>query len=233
MTRDPWREEIEREFVVEKSGWAAERAQRVTEALQRTIVAGPRFDTLVVWMDQYQAFTMPGRTIYISRRLFELMPTDDAVAMIVAHELAHHRLGHIPEIALPALTLHWARQLFHMLYARQEREHQADLLGMELCVEAGYDPAACVRAFELLQQVALDYRDIDGAIGAEDGSVRPHPALDQRIAAVLAHAEAMRSGHRIDVERAATAARRKRRALAIAGGAVGAVALTLLLRRPR
>lgn len=235
--RDPWREEIERELVVEREGWAAERAQRVTTALQRDVPIEHRLETLVIWSDAYNAFTMPGRTVYFSRRLFELIPDDDAAAFVIAHELAHHRLGHVPERTWSGLrlTLTFAIRLFHRLIARQEYERQADLLAIEMCVDAGYDVERCLRALELTDQVALDDGDLDGSLGPETDVPEilraAHLPAQHRIAAVRGHLDAMRTGHRIAVEREANRARRQRRAIAITAGAVGMVAVTLLLRR--
>src|SRR5262245_23435791 len=89
------REEVERELVVERDGWAVERIARVAERL------GANRDgvtTLVVWLDSHNACTAD-RTIYISRRLLERLPDDEAAALVVAHELAHHRLGHVPRFS--------------------------------------------------------------------------------------------------------------------------------------
>lgn len=235
MARDRWREEIEAAFVYEREGWAYERATRVTEALQRGVLPENRLETLVIWTDDHGAFTMPGRTIYFSRRLFELMPDDEAAAFIIAHELAHHRLGHVPERTWSALKLNVAIRIFHRVIARQEYERHADLLAIEMCIDAGYDPERCLRALELVDKVALDYGDVEASLGPELGLpeiLRPaHPPIQERIAAVRAHVEAMRSGHRLAAEREANKARRQRKAIAIAATAVGVVAVALLLRR--
>ncbi len=88
--RDPRRDAIERELVVEREGWASERVARMTERLQVGTPAAERLETLVVWIEDEPAFTGPGRTIYVGRRLLERLVDDDA-AFVVGHELAHHR----------------------------------------------------------------------------------------------------------------------------------------------
>ena len=233
---DPLRDAIEEEFVVERDGWASERVQRVTERLQRDVPAANRLETLVVWLDDHNAFTAQGRTIYVSRRLLERLADDDAAAFVVAHELAHHRLGHIPDLprswlGVARMPLIWLQQRWITTPAR---EHDADQLAIELCIDAGYDPERCIAALEYLGQVSLDYGDVDGVLGPESGGGgrRSHPALQVRIAAVRDHLAAMRRGIRLPLDATIQRERRRRRvALAVASGAVGVVAL-LVLRRP-
>lgn len=196
MGDDPVREAFEADYVIERTGWASERVNRVTERLQRGVPAEQRLETLVVWLDEHNAFTAPGRTLYISRRLLERLADDDAAAFVVAHELAHHRLGHVP--ALPRSWFALGRLLLAALerwwIATPEHEHDADQLAIELCVHAGYDPERCVAALEHLVNVSLDYGDVEGVLGDDDGTERrSHPALVQRIAAVRAHLAALRS----------------------------------------
>src|SRR5438874_44601 len=136
---DTLRDEIMRELVVETEGWAFERAARVDARLQRTVPPELRLETLIVWLDEHTAFTSIGRTIYVSRRLFERLPDDDAAAFVIAHELAHHDLGHIPPITARWLPLRIAIDLLTRLVHRPDRELDADRRAIELCVRAGYD----------------------------------------------------------------------------------------------
>ncbi len=243
MARDPLREEIEREFVVERDGWANERVGRVTERLQRDRPAAERFETIVVWFDDHNAFTAPGGTIYMSRRLLERFADDDAAAFVIAHELAHHRLGHIPSLSQHWLLLPLSLVLafLRMRIATPERERDADLLAIELCLEAGYDAERCIAALRHLDAVSLDYGDIDGALGPDEdergrggaGARRSHPPLRSRIEAVRAHVAGLKSGLRLDPAVPRHRERRRRQvALAAAGTAVLTVAVVLLLRRP-
>ncbi|HEX8108205.1 MAG TPA: hypothetical protein VF516_10785, partial [Kofleriaceae bacterium] len=127
--------------------------------------------------------------------LLERLADDDAAAFVVAHELAHHRLGHVP--ALPRSWLALGRLLLVALerwwIATPEHEHDADQLAIELCVDAGYDAGRCIAALEHLVNVSLDYGDVEGVLGDEDGIQRgSHPALVRRIAAVRARLAALR-----------------------------------------
>ena len=167
---DDLRDVIERDFVVERTGWAAERAARVTERLQRDVAPVDRLESLVVWWSAHNAFTTFGRTIYLSRRLFERLPDDDAVAFVIAHELAHHRLGHIPtSIAARLLPARIALALLDVLLCTTNQEADADKLAIEMCLAVGYDLDRCLVALEILALISLDYGDVDGVIGGERG----------------------------------------------------------------
>lgn len=232
---DPFRKAVEAELVVERTGWAAERVARVMARLERGVAPAERFEALVVWLADHNAFTTAGRTLYISRRLLERLADDDAAAFVLAHELAHHRLGHVP--ALPRGLFGAARVLGAWLQQRwikaPGREHDADLLAIELCLAAGYDAERCLAALEHLEQVHLDYGDVDGVLGREDGRARSHPALRSRVARVRAHVGALGRSALLTVDRGRARERRRRRtfALTVAGSAVMALGLFVVFRR--
>jgi hypothetical protein len=96
--------------------------------------------------------------------------TDDQVAFVVAHEMAHHDLGHINVFAgwadkiasLPGAAL-FAKS-FHViewqLYG-PEKECEADRHALDLCLAAGYVGNRALELFDILEHHALDVRDLD------------------------------------------------------------------------
>lgn len=228
---DELRAWIEREYVIETSGWAAERVARVTERLQADVPAPQRLETLVVWWSDHGAFTTYGNTIYLSRRLLERLPDDDAAAFVIAHEIAHHRLGHIPTRLASLLPARLVIARLGQLLCNQRRERDADRLAIELCLAAGYDPERSLGALEILTLVSLDYGDVDGVLGSEHR--RSHPALNDRIADVREHLAGVRAGTRLDVQRALAEERatRRRKTWGAALAASAATALLVLRRR--
>jgi len=227
---DELRESIERDYVIERSGWAPERVARVTERLQRDVPADQRFESLVVWWAEHSAFTVFGRTIYLSRRLLERLADDDAVAFVVAHELAHHRLGHIPAgVTARLLPARLVLALLGTWLCSSAHEADADRLAIELCMTAGYDPERCLAALEILTLVSLDYGDVDGVLGGTGR--RSHPALSDRIAEVRAHAAGVQSGARLDVQRTLARDRQQRKHRILTGLAGTAAAALVVLRR--
>ena len=198
---DALRRWVEDHFVVENTGWAAERVQRVSERLQRDRAPADRLETIVVWLREANAYLCDDRTVYFSRRLLERLPDDDAAAFIIAHELAHQRLGHVH-----GASLRWSaprrfawRLVRELSVPSAERERDADLIAIELCLDAGYDLDRCLEALHHCEHVLFDLGNVDGVVGAEDGVVGSHPPIRARIDAVRAHAAAVRRGERFSI----------------------------------
>ncbi len=143
---------------------------------------------------QLNAFCMPGGKIaFFYGILSRLQLSDDEVATIMGHEIAHALLEHARErMAKGATTQLLLRggaailglgsvgdlaaqagtQLLTLTFSRSD-ESEADMLGMVLAARAGYDPAAGIRLWEKM-----------GA--ATQGQAPPewlstHPAGDTRI----------------------------------------------------
>lgn len=112
---------------------------------------------------QINAFCMPGGKIaFYSGILEQLKLTDDEVAMVMGHEIAHalreharERMGKNAATGLGANILSQAlgmgnlgaqamgmgAQLLTLKFGRED-ESEADLVGMELAARAGYNPRA-------------------------------------------------------------------------------------------
>jgi hypothetical protein len=179
----PLRAAIEDAFVIERSGWAVERVERVTAALQSSRPSGSRMETLVVWMEDYTAFTAPGDAIYLSRRLLEVLPSDAAVAFVIAHERAHHALGHVPnfDLSLGASSVRLGLTILGRWVHSTRHERDADLFAIEQCVAAGYDAAESIEALECLEKIALDYGHVDAVVNHAEARARaPQPPTPPR-----------------------------------------------------
>lgn len=136
--------------------------------------------------------------IYVSTGLMELLTTDDQLAGVIGHEIAHGTLGHIPHrvnqslwsafivLALGVVSsangeadwgglLHM-RDLFMFAYSR-EQESEADLEGLRYAQAAGYDPEGLLQALQLMDR---DRRRLP-----EDSVwqqlYRTHPPIPQRV----------------------------------------------------
>lgn len=160
-------------YACEHDGWAVDQVRRIEARLQADVPPEQRLEAVILWISEANAFVMPGRHVYISRRLIERTRNDEQVAFILAHEIAHQRLGHVstlgdvldrvPEPARGiAASLMVARAL--MLHG-PEREAEADAHGFNLCLAAGYDPYRCASAIDVMEQVSLDYGDTEGVFG--------------------------------------------------------------------
>lgn len=167
-------QQINETFCMEREAWAVDRARRVSDRLQGGFAPSERYIVEIPWIDQCTAFTAPGRYIYFCRLLYERCATDEHVAFVIAHEIAHHELGHLDLFTgwaerlmrLPGST--YLAAVLHILERRlygPEKECDADQYGLDLCLAAGYDPHLCLEMFDFLEQYALDMRDLDMVYG--------------------------------------------------------------------
>ena len=140
--------------------------------------------------DVLNALAIPGGFIYASEKLFDLCGEDvDAIAFILAHEIAHTIHGDANKRFLtktvingllsvrarrvtPAITS-LLSHLVQMGYSR-EQEYRADRFAVALTRAAGFDPAGGSRLFEKLHV----HEKEPGFMGAYFSS---HPALTDRI----------------------------------------------------
>jgi len=116
------------------------------------------------------AFTVTGDYIYISRELLQRLQSDDALAMIIAHEIGHIDLDHLPRLArkpiwsqLPIIGL--VEAYFRNQHNRYEKECDADDYALDLCVTAGYDGNKALDFFDVLLAYARMKRASDVAYG--------------------------------------------------------------------
>jgi predicted Zn-dependent protease len=145
---------------------------------QRLLPFSPRFNARarqwkwevnLVASEQVNAFCMPGGKIaFFSGILVKLKLSDDEVAAIMGHEIAHALREHARERMsksmatsvvlrggaallglgnLGDLGAQIGTQLLTMKFGRDD-ESEADLIGMDLSARAGYDPKAGVSLWE-------------------------------------------------------------------------------------
>lgn len=175
-----WLHDQMREAVhFETEAWALERIRRVLDRLQAGRPESERLIVEIPCLEEVNAFTAPGRYIYFLRRLYERCPTDEQVAFVIAHEMAHHDLGHIhlfagwaPKIiGLPGAKLFAVA--FHVLERRlygPEKECDADRHGLDLCLASGYEGPRCLELLDILEQYALYLGDDDMVYGPDEES---------------------------------------------------------------
>ena len=169
--------ELVREYALEKEAWALERAARVMKRLNAVRTDGEPKEAVILWMTKVFAFTFFGRYVYIARRLYERLPSDEMVAFVFAHEIAHHDLGHfkiyegmsswLPRTTATSYIAALGAYFAHVAFSA-EKEADADLYAMQLCLDAGYDGERCLQAFAILENESLDVGDYDGVFGPEN-----------------------------------------------------------------
>ena len=128
-----------------------------------------QWEVNLIGSKQINAYCMPGGKIaFYTGILDQLKLTDDEVAMVMGHEIAHALREHARErmgksaatnIGASLLTqllglgqigqtvTNYGAQLLTLQFSR-DNESEADLVGMELAARAGYDPRADVTLWQ-------------------------------------------------------------------------------------
>ena len=127
-----------------------------------------RWEVNLIGSKQINAFCMPGGKIaFFSGILDQLRLTDDEVAMIMGHEIAHALWEHARERMAKTMATNIGASLlgelvgggkysslFHMggdlltLKFSRGDETEADIVGLELAARAGYDPRAGISLWQ-------------------------------------------------------------------------------------
>lgn len=159
--------------------------------------------------DQLNAYCMPGGKIMVFTGLMDkLNTTDDELAAVIGHEIAHALREHgrermsqayVQQFGLQALAAvlsgngavgsaavqaaGMGSQLFFALPNSREQEREADRMGLELSARAGYNPDAAVTLWQKMTAQSN---------GAPPEFLSTHPASENRIADLKALAPKMK-----------------------------------------
>jgi predicted Zn-dependent protease len=163
-----------------------------------------QWEVNLIGSSQINAYCMPGGKIaFYTGILQQLQLTDDEVAMVMGHEIAHALREHARErMGKSAVTQGAARiggalaasffgidpritdglasggaNLLTLEFGRED-ESEADLVGMELAARAGYDPRAGVTLWEKMSAASK---------GAPPQWLSTHPSGKTRIADIQAN----------------------------------------------
>jgi predicted Zn-dependent protease len=152
-----------------------------------------KWEVNLIGSNQVNAFCMPGGKIaFYTGILDNLKLTDDEVAMVMGHEIAHalreharERMGKQAATSIGANLLTsvlglgqvgqtitgYGAQLLTLKFSRED-ETEADLVGMEIAARAGYNPRAGVT---LWQKMSANSK------GAPPQWLSTHPSGETRI----------------------------------------------------
>jgi predicted Zn-dependent protease len=152
--------------------------------------------------DELNAFSLPGGYVYMSRGLVALLNTENELAGVLAHEVAHvvahHGVRRATAAApfallfgVPAAALGFVSPDLGRLVAgagklaggivlspySREQEREADRLGMELAAGAGWDPAGLSAALHTLARA----EQLLGHDPNRSSVFSTHPAIAERV----------------------------------------------------
>ena len=184
----------------------APQVQRVRGIAQRLIPHGTRFnpqaarwawEVNVIDAPQINAFCMPGGKIMVFDGLIETLKlSDDELAAVIGHEIAHALLEHgrarMSEQVLKGVGINLAAAYFGLsdlgtaalaqatqlaitLPYSRGHETDADLVGLELAARAGYDPRAALSLWRKMSAASK---------GQPPQFLSTHPGHAQRIAEI-------------------------------------------------
>jgi predicted Zn-dependent protease len=137
------------------------------------------------------AFALPGGYIFISRGLLALANTEDELACVMGHEIAHVVKRHAAAMqgARRGQTLvsPFLRAARKAAYSR-DLERTADHDGQILCAAAGYDPRALATFLESLMR----YERLQTGEAREAGYFDSHPLSRERASIAFIEASELR-----------------------------------------
>ena len=138
---------------------------------------GWKWEVNLIGSKQINAFVMPGgKIVFYTGILDQLQLTDDEIAMVMGHEMAHALREHARErlaksqvtgmgLSLGAqllglgdmgnLAANLGTELLTLQYSRSD-ESEADLVGLEIAARAGYDPKAAITLWQKMAKAKGD-----------------------------------------------------------------------------
>ncbi len=149
---------------------------------------------------QINAFAMPGGKVGVFSGIFDMVKTEDELASVIAHEIAHVTARHthermsqagimkagsgITSIGTSVATggmINMAPSMSGQLAAwDRAKESEADQIGIIYMARAGYDPNAAISVMEKMAQ-------LDGGAGSSQPWNSTHPSSQERLDALHAY----------------------------------------------
>ncbi|MFA4029811.1 MAG: hypothetical protein GDYSWBUE_001105 [Candidatus Fervidibacterota bacterium] len=187
--------EVEREYGgALVSGVHVERLQRVGSKIASVC---PRKDVSYTFKvlnnDEWvNAVSLPGGFVYVTKRLMDLCSTDEELAYVVGHEVAHIAMKHarkqiserlalgvaasvfVPDSEIVRMGVSVALALHERGYSRSH-EREADKYGVIYMMQAGYNPIGALKVLNMFLRME----------GSRDSAItrllRTHPHPRERL----------------------------------------------------
>lgn len=157
-----------------------------------------KWEVSLIGSRQINAFCMPGGKIAFYTGILETLKlTDDEIAIVMGHEIAHALREHAREqLAKNELTrlgagvlgatvgggryadaFHMGGSLLSLKFSRND-ESEADIVGLELSARAGFDPRAGISLWQKMSSASK---------GAPPQWLSTHPSGSSRISEIERH----------------------------------------------
>lgn len=154
------------------------------------------------------AFAMPNGNIYIHAGLFTTLESEDQLAAIACHEIAHvterHTVkavisnknkligSHVADFLTGGYGLVYFGTFASMMHYSRKQESEADEVGLSLLAESDYEPRAMLEAFQAMQKYP-ELKHVKSSVYSS------HPSFNSRIDELQTMVQATRSaGERVE-----------------------------------
>lgn len=176
--------------------------QRLAQSVQQldgALCKGFDWTVVVADVDEPNAMCVPGGRMLITTGLLDILHSDDDIAVILGHEIAHAVNRHSMEtmstrriLGLVVMVLNQildmrmmpsllASVLVALPYSRK-LEHEADAIGLRLCAEACFDARVAPEVFGRLGNLQEDAGSRGGLNERIGGFLSTHPQTNERAA---------------------------------------------------
>ncbi|MCY3620371.1 MAG: M48 family metalloprotease [Gammaproteobacteria bacterium] len=190
-----------------------ERWQRyVTEIGERLLAHSPdrgkKYHFYVLDGAILNAMAMPESHIFVSRGLIAYVRSEDELASVIGHEIAHITANHVGKRRLTDLlgksvgflsAIATGRGELNQLSNRltsvvtsgygREMELEADHLGAKYMAKAGYNPSAVLDMLHVLMDQSLFNSQVAGRSTGYHGLFASHPKQDKRLHDAVAYSQ--------------------------------------------
>lgn len=142
----------------------------------------------VVETDEVNAYAIAGGRMFFNTGILNFLETEDEIAFVMAHEIAHNELRHcIKRVQYAAIAssidpsfgeiVQLAYGIYLMPFTKYD-EYEADELGVWLMKKSGYDKQGAVDFFTKLEELEKEY-GIDNRDAVND-FISSHPTARDR-----------------------------------------------------
>lgn len=201
-------EDLKRQHRVSRDRARVEQLNRVGDRIAKVVfwdMPDADWEFVVFENPQVNAFAMAGGKVGVYSGLFRVVKTDDQLAAVIAHEIAHVTAKHIheklsQELAVdtigtvgmigmgvggtPGLTANALSQVYGLttgvgaLGFDRAKEKEADHIGLIYMARAGYDPQAAVAVLEAMESTT-------GGQVMPPAFLSTHPPHPERVLALI------------------------------------------------
>jgi predicted Zn-dependent protease len=202
-------------LMMESQAWQKNQEQRILEIAARLIAAADTVEPLKfhfaarvlegwtrVDADAVNAWT-DGESVWISRGMMRFLKSDDELALVLAHEMAHAYRGHIPMLKAKRIIEAAAGAVLDIFAPGsgraaviladaatkkfdRDQEREADLHGLVWAHQAGFDVSV---GRDLWRRMAIEIPE-----SIESGFLSSHPSSAERFLSLQRFAAMLKEG---------------------------------------